>query len=264
MTVAAKPEIVKRRLDDYVWRDQTLASRRLRHVLTTHFFRYDNVAIVGGMARDFARVGKTGFNSDVDLVVDAPADAVAAMARSINARANAFGGYSIEELGWNVDFWALETTWAVRQGHVQAQGLADFTRSTFFNYDAVIYDLKRRRVLFDDCYLEGLRRREMEVNLLPNPTTMGNLYRAVRRILLWDLSAGEKLRSFITQNLDEAAFRDIVKVDNRKSASPFLFKYRNATELRNAVVCREYRVAMSTYYGEQLNLPGIQATALPR
>lgn len=264
MTIAAKPHIVKRRIDDYVWRDNTLASRRLRSVLTTHFDRFDNVAIVGGMVRDFARVGKRGFQSDIDIVIDAPAAAVADMAKSVRARTNAFGGHSMAELGWSVDFWALETTWAIREGHVIAGSLADFTRSTFFNYDAVLYDLKRRRVLHDDSYLDGLQRKVMEVNLLPNPTIIGNLYRAVRRILLWDLSPGDLLASFIADNLDNASFREIVTTDNRKSATPFLHKYKSVAELRDAVISHEYRLAMSTYYGEQLDLPGLKRSANPQ
>ena len=257
MKVAAKSHIVKRRIDDYVWRDNTLASRRLRYVLGTHFGRFDNVAIVGGMVRDFARVGKQGFKSDIDLVIDAPMEDVADMARSVHARTNVFGGHSITELGWNVDFWALESTWAIREGHVTACSLTDFTRSTFFDYDAVLYDIKSRQVLHGDSYLEGLQRKVMEVNLLPNPTVIGNLYRAVRRILLWDLSAGERLKSFIADNLDGAGFRDVVAMDKRKSSTPFLYRYKSAAELRQAVVCRQYRRAMSTYYGEQLDLPGL-------
>ncbi|MDK1386575.1 hypothetical protein QN224_14285 [Sinorhizobium sp. 8-89] len=256
MTVAADVHIVKRRMDDYLWREKTLASRRLRHVLGTHFYKFENVAIVGGMVRDFARVGKTGFLSDVDLVVDAPPSEVADLARTIDAKANSFGGFSLAEPGWNVDFWALETTWAVREGHVRARGLPDFPRSTFFNYDAILYDIRKRRVLCGDTYFAGLHQKVMEINLLPNPTTVGNLYRAVRRILLWDLSAGPKLQAFIRDNLDESGFRDVVKADNRKSATPFLYKYKSAQELSQAVMCKEYRRSMATYYGAQLSFPG--------
>lgn len=261
MMVAAKSHILKRRIDDYVWRDNTLASRRLRYVLGTHFARFDNVAIVGGMVRDFARVGKQGFKSDIDLIVHAPVEEVADMARSVRAKTNIFGGHSITEQGWNVDFWALESTWAVREGHITAGGLTDFIRSTFFDYDAVLYDIKSRQVLHGDSYLEGLQRKVMDVNLLPNPTVIGNLYRAIRRILLWDLSAGERLKAFIADNLDSTGFRDVVAMDNRKSSTPFLYRYKNATELREAVTCRQYRRAMSTYYGEQLDLPGLDVTS---
>ncbi|AVH43719.1 hypothetical protein [Agrobacterium tumefaciens] len=258
MTVASKKHIVKRRMDDYVWRDNTLASRRLRKVLESHFQRFDNIAIVGGMVRDFARVGKTGFVSDVDLVIDAPADEVADTAHASGAKGNAFGGFSISEPGWSLDFWALETTWAVRKGHVQANSLRDFTRSTFFDYDAIMYDVRRRTIVCDDGYLEGLHNRVMDVNLLPNPTTVGNLFRAVRRILLWELSPGPCLTRFIVDNLTDANFSDIVKADKRKSASPFLHKYQNALDLRDAVICPENRRRMSTYYGQQLRLPGFE------
>lgn len=268
MTVASNSHIVKRRIDDYIWRDNTLASRRLRLVLRTHFSRFENVAIVGGMVRDFARVGKLGFKSDIDLVIDAPVEDVADMAQGLQAKTNIFGGHSITQHGWNVDFWALGSTWAIREGHVKAGSLADFTRSTFFNYDAVVYDIRNRRVLHEEAYLNDLERKVIEVNLLPNPTVIGNLYRAVRRILLWDLSPGERLRTFVIDNLDSVAFRDVVSMDKRKSATPFLYKYRSASELREAVICRQYRRAMSTYYGEQLALPGIADTStetrLPR
>lgn len=258
MTVAPRISILKRRMDEYLWWDEHSANRRLRLVLEHHFQMFENVAIVGGMVRDFARVGSAGFNSDVDLVVDAPAGEVADMANTAGARVNAFGGYSIEKQGWSIDFWALETTWAIREGHVHGDRLEDFTRSTFFDFDAIMYDVRRRRIICDDNYLSRLNSGEMEINLRPNPTIVGNLFRAIRRVLLWDLSAGPELKSFITDNLDAKAFADVVRADNRKSASPFLHKYKSWSELRNAVVSREYRRGMATYYGEQLNLPGLE------
>lgn len=257
MTIAPTTAILKRRLDRYLWWDENLANKRLRAVLEYHFSQFDEFAIVGGMVRDFARVGKTGFVSDVDLVVNAPDAKVADMAKAVGARVNAFGGYSISSQGWNVDFWALGNTWAVREGLVEAKTLGDFTRSTFFNYDAVVYDVRRRRVLCDESYLDRLHGKEMEVNLLPNPTIVGNLFRAIRRVLLWDLSAGPRLKAFIDQYLDNEAFREIVRMDQRKSASPFLHKYKSVSELKEATISKEYRRAMATYYGKQLDLPGI-------
>jgi len=257
MTVAAEERIIKRRMDEYLWWEKSTTNRRLRALLRTHFFRFDRVAIVGGMVRDLARAGKRGFHSDVDLVIDAPVSEVALLAKATLATPNRFGGYSFSADGWKIDFWALGTTWAARNGHVSVESLEDITRCTFFDWDAILYDVKERRVICSDAYLNGIRSGVMEISLRPNPSVSGSLFRAVRRVLLWDLQPGPRLMDYICEHLDDSGFEAVVREDRCRSKTPFLEKFGDARTLLRFIERRECRRDLSTFYAKQMALPGV-------
>jgi len=209
MPLAPDLSSLKQRLDSYFWRNRSPEMKLLNGILAEHFSRFERVAVVGGLARDFARAGRAGFRSDVDLVVEAPADEVAAVAETLGAKANRFGGYGAKVGVWKIDFWALETTWAARHAGVSVSSLEDITRCTFFDCDAIAYDLRRRRVMCDAGYLDRLRRGALDVNLRPTPSPEGNLLRSMRRLVLWRLHSGPKLRQFIDEHLNETTFKHI-------------------------------------------------------
>lgn len=257
MRVAAEQRIVKRRMDEYLWWEKSAANVRLRALLRKHFLDFDRVAIVGGMVRDIARAGKCAFHSDIDLVIEAPAQSVAAMAARNGARDNQFGGHSFSADGWKLDFWAMETTWAAREGHVQVCRLEDITRCTFFDWDAILYDVKERKVICADSYLDGVRRGTMDISLLPNPSHLGNLYRAVRRILAWDLEPGPRLMAFIDKYLDDDGFEGVVREESNRCKQRFLHTFGDARTLRRYLACRDDRRQISTVYAKQMSLPGV-------
>ena len=206
----------------------------LRRVLEDRFTTFNRIAVIGGLVRDFAREGRAAFRSDVDLVIDAPADRVAALAAELGATSNRFGGFGCKQGPWKIDFWALETTWARR--HVSVQSLEDIVACTFFDWDAIAYDLKGRRLICADNYLGRIRKRTLDINLLPNPSPMGNLVRAVRRLVLWKLQAGPSLQGFISEHLDEGALRFIHEKEAELFASPVSIRWSTAYEARAALL----------------------------
>jgi hypothetical protein len=234
MSTAPNKTALKRRLDRYFWANETGEMVFLRQVLEDRFSPFDRVAVIGGLVRDFAREGRAGFRSDLDLVIDAPADRVAALAAELGATSNRFGGFGCKQGPWKIDFWALETTWARR--HVPVQRLEDIVACTFFDWDAIAYDLKGRRLICADNYLGRIRQRTLDINLLPNPSPMGNLVRAVRRLVLWKLQAGPLLQSFIGEHLDETALRFIHTKETELYASPVSTRWSTADEARAALL----------------------------
>ena len=215
MPLAPDLSALKRRLDRYFWGNRSPEMRQLNGIFSEHFSRFDRVAVVGGLVRDFARAGRAGFRSDVDLVIEAPANEVAAVAQALGGQANRFGGYGVKSGAWKIDFWALETTWAARHAGVQVSGLEDITRCTFFDWDAIAYDLRTRRVVCDRDYLDRIQRGALDVNLRSTPSPDGNLLRAIRRLVLWKIRPGPTLRQFIDEHLDEAAFDSVRATEAR-------------------------------------------------
>ncbi len=207
MSTAPNNDALKRRLDRYFWANNTGEMEFLRQVLKDAFFGFDRLAVVGGLVRDFAYGGRSSFRSDVDLVIDAPKERIAEIASSLDATPNRFGGFGCKQGPWKIDFWALETTWARK--HVTLNSLEDIVSSTFFDWDAVAYDLKEKKLICSEDYLSRIRSRTLDINLLPNPSPLGNLVRAVRRLMIWRIEAGPRLQNFIERHLDEDALRHI-------------------------------------------------------
>lgn len=260
MSVASDKHVLKKRIDRYIWESSGERSITLRSLLRDRFMDTGRVAIVGGMVRDFARRGREGFSSDVDLVIDADPNDVAALAGQLNAKPNRFGGFSWVSGSWKIDFWALHTTWSYREGHAKVSVLEDIIRCTFFDWDAVMYDLSARRVYCDDTYIERLKSGCLDINLMATPSIQGNLLRAVRRLLLWDLEQGPRLAEFIDKHLDQESFAQIAATNRSLYGDTLVSGLGGEQRLRSVLSSKEKRNSLATFYGRQLNLPGLEAS----
>jgi len=257
LKVAADHATVKRRIDDYLWRDSSMPVSRLRRILESHFLHFDEVGIVGGLARDFSRLGRRGFRSDVDLVINAPASSVARLAEQLNAQENRFGGFAFCHPHWKVDFWALETTWAARAGHVSVCRIEDVIQSTFFDSDSIVYDLKRRRIITSQGYFQRMAEGVLDIQLEPNPSVQGNLLRAIRRMFIWQFTPGKKLESFICRELDEDVFCKIREVEKNIYPTNILSDFHSPEEVKDYLFDPSQRRRFDPDFGAQLRLPGI-------
>jgi hypothetical protein len=179
------------------------------------------------------------------------------LAEKLNARPNRFGGYAFHHPHWKIDFWALETTWALRQGHVSVSTLADVTQSTFFDCDAILYDLHGRSVIASENYFERLHQNTIDIQLAPNPSLDGNLLRAIRRLLCWGSRPGERLSAFIGENLTDASLLRIQEVEARLYANRVLHGFDGVRDLKAHIFDPNVRRRIDTSFGEQLRLPGV-------
>lgn len=233
MSIAPNQNALKKRLDRYFWYNNTTEMQQLKRILKYKFRSLGRVAVIGGLVRDFAREGRFGFQSDVDLVIDAPKHEVSQLALELNAVPNRFGGYGYKDGLWKIDFWALETTWGKK--YVNVNSFKDVIESTFFDWDAIAYDLWERKVICKDDYLDKIKNRKMEINLLPNPSPMGNLVRAVRRLVLWHVDPGPELRDFIDQHLDDVALRYIKEKESELYSFKVSEQWSTADEAKKII-----------------------------
>lgn len=256
MRVAQDERLLKRRVDDYLWRDQSTTLRALRAALDMHFSDFEKVSIFGGMLRDLARLGKSGFKSDIDLVIDAPIDQVDELAARMSAKSNSFGGYGFSTDRWKIDFWALETTWTLRQGHVQATSIDELLEGTFFDWDAVHYDIKQRRLFAQEGYFERLRKRTLGVNVVATPSAVGNAARAVRRLITWDLRASEELLMFVEGVVRNNGLEALVTFEEAKYSNSVCAEFKTPDKLMSALVVEGHRSKPDLASPRQLELPG--------
>src|SRR5690606_28975397 len=105
---------------------------------------FGSVAIFGGLIRDLALGNARDFSSDVDIVVkDMPTHVLTHFASRHAAQQNAFGGFRLPMGRWLFDVWTFEKTWAFSAGLVHGHSLADLLNTTFFNWDAVLFDIEK-------------------------------------------------------------------------------------------------------------------------
>ncbi|MFT3975730.1 MAG: hypothetical protein QM688_01245 [Sphingomonas bacterium] len=219
-----------------MWENTTTEAVLLRQLLKQHFMGFEGIGIIGGLVRDFALGGRYAFRSDLDLVIQGDPHEVAELASRVGAVANRFGGYGYTEGPWKIDFWALQNTWAATAGHVAVRNLADVVQCTFFDWDAVVYDLRNRRVVCEKTYFQRIHSRQLEISLRSNPGEMGNLLRAARRIIRWRLTPGPVLAKFIVERLDEGTFAALKASERRKYGDRMLDEFSSAAQLCAALL----------------------------
>lgn len=263
MIIARDEKILKRRVEDYLWRDKSKTVLALRQVLLEEFGDFEKVSIFGGMIRDIARNGKRGFRSDVDIVIDAPAQQVKELANMLAAKPNLFGGFGYVSSRWKIDFWALETTWAHRHGHIRATSVDDLMEGTFFDWDAVHYDIKRRQLHSQSGYLDKIRSRTLGVNLITTPSAVGNAVRAVRRVLLWDLKASQSLVDFVDQVVSDEGIQALSHYEKRKYQGSVCEAYVKRSRLLEALVSGNSKAHFLGGSPRQMELPGLAPYSQP-
>ncbi|QXI36279.1 hypothetical protein [Pseudomonas xantholysinigenes] len=159
-----------------------------------------DVVIFGGMVRDFG-LGVRHFSSDIDMVTTASAEQIRHALAGLNPVMNKFGGFRFRENGRLFDIWSLQDTWAIREGHAQAKYLSDLCRTTFFNLDAVIFDVHALKVRARHGYDEDLQRRVLDINLEANPNPRQMAIRAVRMAIQKDLQLAPALVEYVLEQL---------------------------------------------------------------
>lgn len=185
------------------------------HGILAEMRRIGTVVIIGGLLRDLMLLSKAErFRSDVDIVVDTSNPMLFNdYMSSRNAKLNRFGGYRIEGQYWTVDAWLLENTWAHQMGHVHIGSCRDLVHTTFFNCDAIIYDVASKEVCAKQGYFDELSRRFLEINLRPNPNPVGSAVRALRLSVENQFSWGPSLSMFINELLENTNWESLVSYE---------------------------------------------------
>jgi predicted nucleotidyltransferase len=178
------------------------------------FTRYGPVALFGGVLRDLCLVGNEGFASDVDIVVKT--DRWAEFVRHLEHykySKNKYGGYRIQLSKWSIDLWQLEDTWASKHGYVEVKTFEDLCDTTFFDWDAIGYELQSKKIFAKDDYLERISSGILDINLLPNPNPLGNSIKALRYLEKYDAKLSPRLASYISDVLSELDADEIGEIE---------------------------------------------------
>ena len=208
--------------------------------------QFGPIVIIGGILRELALFDNSSFRSDLDLVIDPKyPDRFRQYINSIGATTNRFGGFVIPFRRWKIDVWMLKDTWANRAGHARVDGFEDLVNTTFFNCDAIVYDLSLDKIVTKTGYFEELSKRLLEINLHPNPNPIGNTVRAFRYAIEKDFVWGPRLSKFVHERLDSTDWQSLVRYEwtsNRSITIDRLPKVQFRDELRRHVCSKPEEV----------------------
>ncbi len=143
-----------------------------------------DVYLFGGVIRDLALLGRNGFNSDIDVVVEGNWSNCVTYLEYLGAHKNKFGGYRLKVGEWPVDIWNARETWAIKQGLVQYKGIVSLTETTVLNWDAILMNWRTRSFIYPNGYLESLQSRMLDIVLEVNPDPLGMAMRVFRHLCL--------------------------------------------------------------------------------
>ena len=172
------------------------------------------VVLFGGILRDLALLGNKEFRSDVDLVVNPHCpDRFRTHMKSVGALENRFGGYVLPIKRWKIELWILQDTWAQRAGFVRVESFNDLLNTTFFNCDAILYEIMGGRLIAKPEYFDDITEQRLEINLRENPNPVGNAVRAFRYAVEKKLTWGPKLSHFIEKILCEEGWQSLINYE---------------------------------------------------
>lgn len=170
--------------------------------------------VFGGLIRDICLRGVDAFRSDIDIVVKIKKghDIHEALGHRVYER-NKFGGYRIRVAQWCVDVWEFENTWAFASGLVEPQTTHSLLDTTFFNWDASLYNISAQKLYHYPNYFEDLSSRLLDVNLKSNPNLYGAFVRALRLISKEHASTRKDLSEFIIEYLKDTTDEQILEYE---------------------------------------------------
>lgn len=196
------------------------------------------VLVVGGLIRDLAFYGADERPvSDIDFVVTGSADKLQRLAAGLGAEPNRFGGFGLSKSSYRIDFWSMNRTWAKVNNIVSVKTPKDLVKTTFFNWDGIVYDLSDRDIYALPKYMDFLHSGLLDINLRENPSEIGNLVRALRRLVMWDAKPGRSLNKFMEQIIYQNRWSDIVEIEKKAFNISYLSQFCSSTDFRRRVIC---------------------------
>ena len=170
------------------------------------------VAIFGGLLRDLCLETNRTFYSDIDVVIETDDErGLASKVAKFDAMKNSFGGYRLQYRKWKIDVWPLRKTWAFREGLVKGESFDSLLETTFFDWDALVFNWSKSKVYSIENYLEKLNERVVGINLRENPNDIGMIVRALRLIEKRDAKLSHDLSEYVFSGVDHYGINTILE-----------------------------------------------------
>lgn len=193
----------------------------------------------GGLVRDINLFTIKGFYSDVDIVTDATNVELDALMNKFASKylieRNKFGGYRIEGVRWKFDIWCISNTWAFKKELVPYDGVKSLLKTTFLNWDSVLFDLRRFKLICDDSYLESLRNGILDLVLCETPNELGGVVRICRAIQSKGvITLGAQANRFLLNCFEKYDVESVINYERIAFSNRYL-TYQKVSELKDSL-----------------------------
>lgn len=132
--------------------------------------------IFGGVIRDLGLNTLRKFSSDIDIVYEGELNL---QNIPINTFRNKFGGYRTTYGKWVIDFWKIEETWAFKNGLYKYESPESILKTTITNLESAIFDIKRKKLICSERYLNDIKDRYIEINNTVSPNRKNTLIKII-------------------------------------------------------------------------------------
>lgn len=232
-STAPDKQALKKRVDRF-FNSETFCRKEVYEFVELLTQKQDlDVYAFGGLVRDIGLFTVRGFESDVDLVVDTSRTELVNILDSIpkdSITCNKFGGFRIKQGIWDFDVWCAKDTWAIKNKFVPYKGIESLLDTTFLSWDSALFNVKKRKLICDEDYIENLTIGKIDVVLRQTPNELGSLVRLTRAIFSKGAYVlGHNALDTLKQNFSSYSFDDIVQYEQHS----FSKHYLNTSKLEN-------------------------------
>ena len=194
----------------------SLRRKPVRDVLHQMTCCHWNAFLFGGVARDILRFGIKARVRDVDVVADAPANALYEHLQTYVKRRTRFGGLHMVNERWLFDVWPLADTWAFRECHIAHADFERLPKTTFLNVEAVAVELKprrgRKRSIYSHGFFEAFLNEVVDINLRENPYPGLCVVRSLLTAERLDFAIGITLADYILEEFGNTDIEQFLSV----------------------------------------------------
>lgn len=216
------------------------------------------VYIFSGVIRDFL-LNMNWTPRDLDFVIKhdfRPTPIVSRYLRGadIEYKLNSFKGLKIHNgKGLDIDAWILGNTWGLKHLKNKEQTPNALLKTVFFNFQAIVYDLQRRKFIFDDAFVNFLDTNTIDIVYEENPHIPLCLYNIFHYAIKLGSKLSVRLRKWIDQHYSDDIDFDKVQRDHVGKimyASADIHKFLNDRKYQDTERMKIYNIDWSKYLSD--------------
>ena len=208
------------------------ASHKREQEFIDNLAQFGDVAIFGGILRDFAFRNFSRPTSDIDIVINSSKkECILNILNNFCYSKNNFDGYRIKNKGIkDFDVWFLEDTWAFKNKIINREPSFDaLLDTTFFNVDSILYLTSSNRFLKSEKYFSYLENKRLDICLEENPNPLSSFVRAIYLSNMLDLKVGRKLFHFLKKEIKKID-ANLIEKSAQKKYGIYSFFSKNSIE----------------------------------
>ncbi len=155
------------------------------------------------------------------------------------------GGLKLQVKDWSIDVWALQDTWAFKEGRFGGGGFSDYPKITFLDIDAIAIQLfskkRQKRVVYSKGFFEAISSRIIEINFEENPAPATCIVRALQIANKFKFAIGPKLARYMVAYVSQMEIEELAKIYQRR----YIDAHISVEKLHNCIKSIEMQLQTS-------------------